>query len=255
MKAHFRPCIDLHDGKVKQIVGGSLNTAAGEKELQTNFVSEKSPAYYAGLYKRDALYGGHVIKLGPGNDEAALEALRAYPGGLQLGGGVNADNAGSFLEAGAAKVIVTGFVFSGGVFHEENLQRLIKAVGKEHIVLDLSCRKTPDGRYMVVTDRWKNFTTLELNGETLEKLSGSCAEFLVHAVDVEGKCSGIDEQLLGILAENSPLKCVYAGGIASFADIDLISNAGKGMVDYTIGSALDIFGGTLSYEKVVANQH
>ena len=129
------------------------------------------------------------------------------------------------------------------------------AVGKEHIVLDLSCRKTPDGRYMVVTDRWKNFTTLELNGETLERFSGSCAEFLVHAVDVEGKCSGIDEQLLGILAENSPLKCVYAGGISSWADIDLIGNAGRGMVDYTIGSALDIFGGTLSYEKVVANQH
>ena len=254
MKAAFRPCIDLHDGKVKQIVGGTLNTAGGEAELQTNFVSEKSPAYYAQLYKSDGLTGGHVIKLGAGNDEAALSALRAYPGGLQLGGGVNAENAGTFLDAGASGVIVTSFVFSNGIFHEENLGKLLKAVGRERIILDLSCRKTADGRYMVVTDRWKNFTTLELNRETLEKLAGSCCEFLVHAVDVEGKCSGIDETLLGILAQYSPLKCVYAGGISSFDDIALIEKSGGGKVDYTIGSALDIFGGTLSYKKVADNQ-
>lgn len=254
MKALFRPCIDLHDGKVKQIVGGSLNTDAGERDLRTNFVSEKSPSYYAELYKRDALTGGHVIKLGPGNEEAALSALRAYPGGLQLGGGVNAENAAHYLEAGASQVIVTSFVFSGGEFHEENLRKLIRAVGQEHIVLDLSCRKTPDGRYMVVTDRWKNFTSLELNGETLERFGKSCAEFLVHAVDVEGKCSGIDEELLNILARFSPLQCVYAGGIASFDDIALIENAGKGKVDYTIGSALDIFGGHIAYDAVVKHQ-
>ncbi|MBQ9787496.1 MAG: phosphoribosylformimino-5-aminoimidazole carboxamide ribotide isomerase [Lentisphaeria bacterium] len=250
-KALFRPCIDLHDGKVKQIVGGTLNTAAGEEELRTNFVSEKSPAYYAELYRRDGLTGGHVIKLGSGNDEAALSALGAYPGGLQLGGGVNADNAASFLDGGAAAVIVTSFVFSGGVFHEENLDKLLKAVGKEHIVLDLSCRKVPDGRYMVVTDRWKNFTELELCGRTLEKLAGKCTEFLVHAVDVEGKCRGIDGELVRLLADNSPCKCVYAGGISSFEDIRLIESAGDGRIDYTIGSALDIFGGHISYEEVV----
>ena len=255
MKATFRPCIDLHDGKVKQIVGGTLNTACGEAELRTNFVSEKTPEYYAQMYKRDGLTGGHVIKLGAGNDEAALCALRAYPGGLQLGGGVNAHNAGTFLDAGAAGVIVTSFVFSNGEFHQENLEKLLKAVGKERIILDLSCRKDSRGRYMVVTDRWRNFTTMELNRETLEKLAGSCCEFLVHAVDVEGKCSGIDEELLALLAENSPLKCVYAGGISSLEDIVMIENAGKGMVDYTVGSALDIFGGRLSYKKVVDHQH
>lgn len=255
MKAAFRPCIDLHDGKVKQIVGGTLNTDCGEAALRTNFVSEKSPSYFAELYKKDGLRGGHVIKLGSGNDEAALSALQAYPGGLQIGGGINADNAKNFLDAGASSVIVTSFVFSGGEFHEENLKKLLKAVGRERIVLDLSCRKTADGRYMVVTDRWRNFTTMELNGETLAGLADSCTEFLVHAVDVEGKCSGIDENLLDILAKNSPLKCVYAGGISSFDDIALIETSGKGMVDYTVGSALDIFGGTLSYEKIVKNQN
>ena len=252
-KARFRPCIDLHDGKVKQIVGGTLNTSGGEAELRTNFVSEHSPAYYAELYRKNALPGGHVIKLGPGNDAAALEALAAYPGGLQLGGGVNADNAAAFLEAGASGVIVTSFVFANGVFHEENLQKLLRAVGKEHIILDLSCRKKPGGRYMVVTDRWKNFTTMELNRQTLEKFASSCCEFLIHAVDVEGKCSGIDGELLTMLAENSPLPCVYAGGISSMDDIRFIEENGRGKVDYTIGSALDIFGGKIAFEEVATN--
>ena len=249
-KARFRPCIDLHDGKVKQIVGGTLNTADGDA-LRTNFVSEKSPAYYAELYRKDGLTGGHVIKLGAGNDYAALEALAAYPGGLQLGGGVNADNAATFIDAGASAVIVTSFVFSNGEFHEGNLAKLLKAVGKERIVLDLSCRKGSDGKYMVVTDRWKNFTTMEVCGKTLEKLSSSCTEFLIHAVDVEGKCSGIDTELVELLAEYSPCKCVYAGGISSFADVQLISDAGKGKIDFTIGSALDIFGGHIAYKDVV----
>ena len=249
-KALFRPCIDLHDGKVKQIVGGTLNTADGET-LRTNFVSEKSPAYYAELYRNDGLSGGHVIKLGQGNDSAALEALAAYPQGLQIGGGVNADNAGGFIDAGASAVIVTSFVFSNGEFHEGNLAALLKAVGKERIVLDLSCRKTADGRYMVVTDRWRNFTTIEVCGKTLEKLASSCTEFLIHAVDVEGKCSGIDTELVELLAEYSPCKCVYAGGISSFADIQLIADSGKGKIDFTIGSALDIFGGHIAYKDVV----
>lgn len=249
-KARFRPCIDLHDGKVKQIVGGTLNTADGET-LRTNFVSEKSPAYYAELYRNDGLTGGHVIKLGQGNDAAALEALAAYPEGLQLGGGVNADNAKGFIEAGASAVIVTSFVFSNGEFHDGNLKKLLQAVGKERIVLDLSCRKTADGKYMVVTDRWKNFTTMEVCGKTLENLASNCTEFLIHAVDVEGKCSGIDTELVELLAEYSPCKCVYAGGISSFDDIQLIADAGNGRIDFTIGSALDIFGGHIAYKDVV----
>jgi phosphoribosylformimino-5-aminoimidazole carboxamide ribotide isomerase len=250
-KSLFRPCIDLHDGKVKQIVGGTLNTAGGEGNLRTNFVSEKSPAYYAELYRNDGLTGGHVIKLGQGNDAAALEALAAYPEGLQLGGGVNADNAKGFIEAGASAVIVTSFVFSNGEFHDGNLKKLLQAVGKERIVLDLSCRKTADGKYMVVTDRWKNFTTMEVCGKTLENLASNCTEFLIHAVDVEGKCSGIDTELVELLAEYSPCKCVYAGGISSFDDIQLIADAGNGRIDFTIGSALDIFGGHIAYKDVV----
>jgi phosphoribosylformimino-5-aminoimidazole carboxamide ribotide isomerase len=253
MKARFRPCIDLHDGKVKQIVGGTLNTDSGEAGLRTNFVSEHSPAYYAELYRINDLPGGHVIRLGSGNDAAALEALAAYPGGLQLGGGVNDRNAAAFLDAGASGVIVTSFVFAGGVFHEENLAKLIRAVGREHVILDLSCRKTPEGRYMVVTDRWKNFTTLELSGRTLERFAASCCEFLIHAVDVEGKCSGIDGELLTLLAEYSPIRCVYAGGISSLEDIRFIEENGRGKVDYTIGSALDIFGGRIAFEEVVTN--
>lgn len=250
-RAKFRPCIDLHDGKVKQIVGGTLNTAAGERDLETNFVSDQTPAYYAGLYRRDRLSGGHVIRLGSGNDEAALSALAAYPGGLQLGGGVNADNAAFFLDAGAEKVIVTSFVFAGGEFNEGNMRRLLAAAGREHIVLDLSCRKSPDGLYRVVTDRWKNFTEMTVCPETLERLSAYCSEFLVHAVDVEGRQSGIDGELLALLASGSPLVCVYAGGIGSMADIETIEEAGAGRIDYTVGSALDIFGGKLSYREVV----
>lgn len=251
MRAKFCPCIDLHDGKVKQIVGGTLNTDRGEKELRTNFVSIHDAAFYAEMYRRDALCGGHVIKLGQGNEEAALSALKAYPGGLQIGGGINNENAAKYLEAGAQKVIVTSFVFSQGVFHEENMSKLIAAAGKENIVLDLSCRRDADGRCMVVTDRWKNFTAMELCRKTMEDLAAYCSEFLVHAVDVEGKCSGIDQELLSMLAEDSPLPCVYAGGISSFDDIRAIENAGRGKIAYTIGSALDIFGGHMPYGEVV----
>lgn len=244
----FRPCIDLHDGKVKQIVGGTLNTASGEADLTTNFVSERTPEYYAELYKRDNLTGGHIIKLGSGNDLAAKAALAAWPGGMQIGGGITADNAGAWLNAGADKVIVTSFVFSGGEFHRANLDALIRSVGKQHLVLDLSCRKCPDGAYRVVTDRWKNFTNLEVNAAALEMLASSCSEFLIHAVDVEGLQAGIDKELLQLLAENSPIDCVYAGGVASFSDIAEIEAAG---LSYTIGSALDIFGGKISYDEVV----
>ena len=245
----FRPCIDLHEGKVKQIVGGTLNSGDGESAPATNFVSDRTPEYFAELYRRDDLRGGHVIKLGPGNDEAARAALAAWPGGMQIGGGINADNAGAWLNAGADKVIVTSFVFSGGEFHRASLDALLMAVGKQHLVLDLSCRKCPDGIYRVVTDRWRNFTTLEINAATLEMLGASCSEFLIHAVDVEGLCAGIDEELLALLSKCSPIDCVYAGGVASLSDVDAIERAG---LSYTIGSALDIFGGRIRYDEVVA---
>ena len=243
----FRPCIDLHDGVVKQIVGGTL-TDDGAK---TNFVASHSPAYYAELYKKDDLTGGHVIKLGPGNDDAAREALAAWHGGLQIGGGITAENAQEWLDAGAAKVIVTSYIFKDGEILLANLEKLFAAVGRERLVLDLSCRKKTDGNYYIVTDRWQKFTNRILNRETLEFLASYASEFLIHAVDVEGKQSGIDEELLNILAAHSPLPCTYAGGIHTFEDIEKIISAGKGQIGYTVGSALDIFGGPLPYAEIV----
>ncbi len=245
----FRPCIDLHAGKVKQIVGGSLSDS--ESDLQTNFISEHDPAFYAKLYCRDGLTGGHVIKLGSGNDEAAKQALQAWPGGLQLGGGITADNATEWLDAGAAQVIATSYIFSSGELQPDKLEKLYRKVGREHLVLDLSCRRLPDGSYRIVTDRWQKFTSLPVNEITLKRLADYSLEFLVHAVDVEGKQSGIDAVLLGILAEYSPIPCVYAGGIRNFDDIERICQVGQGKIAFTVGSALDIFGGTLSYKKVV----
>jgi len=249
-RAQFRPCIDLHDGKVKQIVGGTLRDAGTGPA--TNFVSDRDPAYYAGLYRRLGLPGGHVIQLGPGNEAAAREALAAWPGGLQLGGGVNAENARDWLDAGASHVIVTSFIFSDGRLHRDRLTQLLRAVGREHLVLDLSCRKR-DGKYFIVTDRWQKFTEMTVCAETLAELAGAAAEFLVHAVDVEGKRQGLDRELLELLAETSPIDCVYAGGIASMADIGIVEGYGRGRVHYTIGSALDIFGGDLPLEAVAAH--
>lgn len=236
----FRPCIDLHDGKVKQIVGGTLkDDGAG---LRTNFVSERPASWFAELYRRDGLKGGHVIKLGPGNDDAARAALMAYPGGLHLGGGVDADNAMSWLEAGASHVIVTSWVFRDGRLEWERLKQLVGVIGKGRLVLDLSCRKR-DGEYFVVTDRWQKFTELTLSKETLGRLAESCDEFLIHAADVEGLCRGIDAELVGRLAEWTPIPTTYAGGARSLADLEEVTRMGRGRVDLTIGSALDIFGG------------
>jgi phosphoribosylformimino-5-aminoimidazole carboxamide ribotide isomerase len=243
----FRPCIDLHDGVVKQIVGGTLTDSGAT----TNFVARHSPAYYAELYRRDDLTGGHVIKLGPGNDDAAREALAAWPGGLQIGGGITAENAQEWLDAGAAKVIVTSYIFKDGEILLGNLEKLFSAIGKSRLVLDLSCRKKADGNYYIVTDRWQKFTNRMLNRETMEFLSSYASEFLIHAVDVEGKQSGIDGELLDILAADSPLPCTYAGGIHTFEDITKIISAGKGKIGYTVGSALDIFGGKLPYAEIV----
>ena len=246
----FRPCIDLHEGKVKQIVGGTWGNERGN--LQTHFVSDRSAAWYAELYQRDGLKGGHVIMLGPGNEAEARAALGAYPGGLQIGGGITASNARSWLEAGASQVIVTSWVFRDGRLDRERLAELVELIGRERLVLDLSCRKR--GRdYVVVTDRWQKFNDLKISKEILEKLGGSCAEFLVHAVEVEGLCQGIDEELVSDLGQWSPIPTTYAGGANSLADLEKVTKLGQGKVDLTIGSALDIFGGSgVRYADAVA---
>jgi phosphoribosylformimino-5-aminoimidazole carboxamide ribotide isomerase len=245
----FRPCIDLHEGKVKQIVGGTLD--AGPGRLQTNFVSDRPAAWYAELYQRDGLKGGHVIRLGPGNDAEARAALQAYPGGLQIGGGVNLNNARAWLDAGASHVIVTSWVFRGGQVDWERLAQLVEAIGKARLVLDLSCRRRGGG-YFVVTDRWQKFTDLAISRETLEKLAEWCAEFLIHAVDVEGQCRGIDQELVSNLGQWSPIPTTYAGGAKSLADLAAVTRLGQRRIDLTIGSALDIFGGSgVRYEDAV----
>jgi len=243
----FRPCIDLHEGKVKQIVGGTL----GVSDLRTNFISEKPARWFAELYKRDGLAGGHVIMLGAGNETEARAALAAFPGGLQIGGGINSANARDWLDAGASHVIVTSWVFREGRVDWERLGELVKAIGKEKLVVDLSCRKR-DGNYFVVTDRWQKFTELLVNEETLQKFSGYCAEFLVHAVDVEGLCRGIDRDLVELLGKSSPIPTTYAGGANSISDLETVAKLGNGKIDLTIGSALDIFGGNgVKYEDCV----
>lgn len=247
----FRPCIDLRGGKVVQIVGGTLNDSAASA-VRTNFVSEKPAAWFAELYRRDGLTGGHVIMLGPGNEVPARAALAAYPGGLQVGGGVNAENARSWLDAGASQVIVTSWVFREGRLDETRLAELVKIVGRERLVLDLSCRKR-GADYFVVTDRWQKFTELKISAATLETLAGSCAEFLVHAVDVEGLCRGIDHELTEMLGRWTPQPTTYAGGASSLADLETVTRLGQGRVHLTIGSALDIFGGSgVRYADVVA---
>lgn len=245
----FRPCIDLHEGQVKQIVGGTLSDEAAR--LHTNFVSTRPAAWYAQLYRQDGLTGGHVIMLGPGNESAAREALAAYPGGLQIGGGVNLENAARWLDAGASHVIVTSWVFREGRLDRERLAELVKAIGKDRLVLDLSCRRRgPD--YVVVTDRWQRFTEMVISPATLAQLAGSCAEFLVHAVDVEGLCQGIDLELVEKLGAWATLPTTYAGGARSLADLEAVTQMGRGRIDLTIGSALDIFGGSgVRYAEVV----
>lgn len=246
----FRPCIDLHNGQVKQIVGSTLKDSASSPE--TNFVAEHDSAWYARLYRRDNLCGGHVIKLGSGNDEAAKRALAAWPGGLQLGGGVNCDNALEWLEAGAAQLIVTSFLFSDGKLRIDRLERLFEITGRERLVLDLSCRRREDGSYYIVTDRWQKFTSIAIHAETLAFLGRFACEFLIHAVDVEGRRAGIDEELLSLLAAECPIPCVYAGGIATFDDVRKIERIGEGRIAYTVGSALDLFGGPLSYRALAS---
>lgn len=245
----FRPCIDLHQGKVVQIVGGSLQET-DQSSLKINFTSASSSVEYAKLYQQDGLTGGHVVSLGTGNEQAALDALGAFPGGLQYGGGVNPENAAAFLEAGASHVIVTSYVFASGKIDMDKLHRLLDVTGKDHLVLDLSCRQR-DGDYFVVTDRWQTFTEEKVDSGLLESLSAYCSEFLVHGVDVEGKQQGIEEDLIKVLGQHSPIPVTYAGGVRKLSDLDLVQTLGQDKVDLTIGSALDIFGGEVSYADVL----
>lgn len=250
----FRPCIDIHNGQVKQIVGGSL-LDQGDQAVE-NFAATQEAEYFADMYKKDGLTGGHVILLNPASSkyyaktkEQALKALRAYPEGLQIGGGITAENAAEYIEAGASHVIVTSYVFKNGEIQWENLENLCAAVGKEHVVLDLSCRKKDD-KYYIVTDRWQTFTNVVLDEAILEKLSGYCDEFLVHGVDVEGKASGIESELIEILSKETKIPVTYAGGISSLEDLEKIREIGKGKIDFTIGSALDLFGGKIPYQTI-----
>ena len=207
----FRPCIDIHNGKVKQIVGGSLKDAGDQ--AKENFVSGQDATFYAELYKNAGLKGGHVILLNGKDSEyyeatrnQALKALRAYPGGLQIGGGVCPENAQDYLNAGASHVIVT--------------------------------------------DRWQKFTDVPVTLEVMEELGSHCDEFLVHAVDVEGKANGIETELADLLSAYQKRPITYAGGVGSMQDIKLLKLHGKGRLDVTVGSALDLFGGTIPFETL-----
>ena len=249
----FRPCIDIHEGVVKQIVGSSL-TEDGRDAPVENFVSAKPTEYFAQLYRQDGLAGGHVIMLGPNCEAVTIQALRAYPGGLQVGGGVTSDNAQRYLDGGASHVIATSYVFSNGTINFENLNKLVSAVGgKQRVVIDLSCRRREaGGPFYVVTNKWTLYTDYEVNEHNLRTLSGYCDEFLVHGVDVEGKRCGIEEELVALLGRCSPIPATYAGGVRDLGDMELVNRLGGGRVDCTIGSALDIFGGGLAYADVVA---
>lgn len=251
----FRPCIDIHNGKVKQIVGGSLRDKGNL--AQENFVSRQDAAFYAEMYRRDGLRGGHIILLNPEGSEfyeatkrQALSALHTWPGGLQVGGGIRDDNARFWLESGASHVIVTSFVFRDGRLNYENLQKVSAAAGREHLVLDVSCRKR-DGSYYIVTDRWQKFTDVVLSLDVLEQLSAYCDEFLVHAVDSEGKANGIEAELAAMLGDWDGVPVTYAGGVGSYADLEQLRSLGRNRVDVTVGSALDLFGGTLEYAKIL----
>lgn len=251
----FRPCIDIHNGSVKQIVGSSLSDLGDY--ARENFVSKQDAAFYANLYQRYGIRGGHVILLNkegsPYYEETkkqALSALAAYPGGLQVGGGITDENAKLYLDGGASHVIVTSFVFRDGKIDYDRLQRLVQVTGKEHLVLDLSCKKTENG-YYIMTDRWQKQTDTQLSTEAMEQLSAYCDEFLIHAVDVEGKNNGIEEELVTMLSAFTDRPVTYAGGVHDFADLSRLKKLGKDHINVTIGSALDLFGGKMAFTEVL----
>ena len=251
----FRPCIDIHNGKVKQIVGGSLRdegSAAAE-----NFVAEQDAAFFAGLYRDAGLLGGHIILLNPVGSEyyeatkrQALSALSTYPGGMQIGGGITEENAEEFLEAGASHVIVTSYVFQNGRIHYERLQKLLERVGRERLVLDLSCKKVGDC-YRIVTDRWQKVTEEGVNEALLDRLASYCDEFLIHAVDVEGKAQGIEQEVVRLLGNWGKLPITYAGGVHNYRDLELLQELGRNWLNVTVGSALDLFGGEMEWKKIL----
>ena len=244
----FRPCIDLHQGLVKQVVGGSFDDSDNDQPIE-NFVSNKDSKYYANLYRKDKLEGGHVIMLGSGNEESAKSALNEFHNGMQLGGGINPENASYWLDQGASHVIVTSFIFEGEKFSKERLDAMTSAVGKDRMVIDLSCRVCPNDGWKVAKNKWKTITDLPVNHQTFDILSDHCAEFLIHAADVEGKCEGIDDELASLLGRWGKIPITYAGGVKSLNDLKRIQELSSGTVDVTIGSALDIFGGSLiSYD-------
>lgn len=281
----IRPCIDLHEGKVKQIVGSTLKTdnknttttsatttmtttTEDDGKANVNFSSDKPSSYYSAMYKQDNLTGGHVIMLGQSdaNKKAALDAMEAWQNGWQIGGGITADNCQGWIDVGASHIIVTSYVFSDGHINYERLNKLVDLIGKDKLVLDLSCRKKQSDsknddddnqHYYVVTNKWQTYTDTAVTPETLHKLSEYCCEFLVHAVDVEGKQCGIQQDLVEFLGKHSPIPTTYAGGVRSIDDLNMVHKLSNGKVDVTVGSALDIFGGTLSYKKVVQwhNEH
>lgn len=251
----FRPCIDIHNGKVKQIVGGSLLDE--NNSVVENFVSKQDAKFYANLYKKAGLKGGHIILLNPvdskyyqNTKEQAIEALKEYPEGLQIGGGITCDNALAYLEAGASQVIVTSYVFHDGIIDLKRLEKLTKLVGKDKLVLDLSCKKIGDD-YFVVTNRWQNITDHVLDLNLLEEMEKYCCEFLIHAVDVEGKSNGIEEELIKRIASWEKTPITYAGGVHNYQDLELLKKLGENRMNVTIGSALDLFGGTMKWERVL----
>ena len=256
----LRPCIDIHGGYVKQIVGGSV----GGRAVVENFVSGRDASYYSSLYREMGLSGGHIILLDSAasdpeayaaDREQALGALAAFPRGMQIGGGISPDNAGHYLEAGASHVIVTSYVFRDGMLDEARLSKMKSSVGRERLVLDLSCRKRADGSFVVVTDRWQRFTRWEISLENLLALSAHCDEFLIHAADVEGKRGGIQEDLaeiLGLFCRKTGFSVTYAGGVRSVRDVARIAELSGGALDVTVGSALRIFGGDLDLEELAA---
>lgn len=251
----FRPCIDIHNGKVKQIVGGSLKDE-GDRARE-NFVSEQDGEWFADFFKKDNVRGGHIILLNPSSSpfyeatrQQAFSALRAWPGGFAAGGGITDTNAGEYLDAGASHVIVTSFVFKDGLLDYENLNKMVRAAGKERLILDLSCR-CRDGQYYIVTDRWQKFTDVILSHEVLDELAESCDEFLIHAVDVEGKARGIEEGLAQMLGSWEGCPVTYAGGVGSYKDLEALRRCGRNRLDVTVGSALDLYGGPMAYREVL----